>query len=47
MTNQYPITVGNNDIVYARGEGNIKILSMVNGKEREGTLHTMYSGFQI
>ncbi|KYQ48808.1 hypothetical protein ALC60_12138 [Trachymyrmex zeteki] len=35
------ITVGNNNIVYARGRGSIKILSMVNGKEREGTLYNV------
>lgn len=34
-----PITVGNKNIVYARGKGNIKVISTVNGKEREGTLY--------
>lgn len=33
------VTVGNNDVVYARGRGNIKIISTVNGNTREGILY--------
>lgn len=36
-----PITVGNNDIVYASGRGNIRIISTINGKQREGTLYNV------
>lgn len=37
-----PITIGNNDIVYAKGRGNIKIVSTVNGKKREDILYNVF-----